>query len=105
MGEGETPQRDADLTGQDATGPADHELRDIARGDPGRHRLLRDALERLETGAAGPDLAEMAGEVMAGRITLRRAMTSRAYADAWRPHLEQVLKTVDEQRRSGQDHH
>jgi hypothetical protein len=111
MGEVEAPWRGAEVanpevsgpdpTGPDATGPADPEFRDIARGDPGRYRLLQESLRRLAAGSAGPDLAEMAREVLSGRITLRRAMNSRAYAEAWYPYVERLIKAVDDQRRSG----
>jgi hypothetical protein len=57
------------------------ELRSMARGDPGKYQLVRDSLGRLAEGAAGPDLQEMAREVLAGRVTLRRAMMSGGYAE------------------------
>src|SRR5690348_8113189 len=69
----------------------DAEMHDIARGDPDRYRLLLESLRRLAEGVAGPDLREMAREVLAGRLTLRRAVLSGAYAEAWRPHAERLI--------------
>lgn len=89
------------MTDPAGTDPADPELRDMAGGDLGRYQLLRDSLRRLAAGAAGPDLAEMAREVLAGRVTLRQAMNSRAYAEAWHPHVQRLIKVVDDQRRCG----
>lgn len=79
---------------------ADGELRDIARGNVERYQLLRESLRRLAAGAGGPDLAEMAREVLSGRATLRHAMMSRAYAEAWAPHIQRLIAAVDEQRRN-----
>jgi len=41
---------------------------------------VKRALERLREGAAGPDLAEMARDVLDGRISLRDVARSSAYA-------------------------
>ena len=43
-------------------------------------RELRRNLERLRDGVAGPDLAEMARDVLAGRITVRDVSRTTAYA-------------------------
>lgn len=69
-------------------------LRDMTRGNEARHRALRQALARLATGAAGDDLQEMAQEVLAGRITLRQAMHSCAYAEAWYTHVERLIRVT-----------
>lgn len=61
---------------------ADAELRDIAGGDPQRAELLRRSLERLQNGAAGPALQEMARDVLAGRIGLRDATGYAYYQEA-----------------------
>lgn len=76
----------------------DDELLNIARGDGERHRLLRESLERLANGAAGPELQEMAREVVAGRVTLRRAMLSGAYSEAWGPHVDRLIRWHDNAR-------
>jgi hypothetical protein len=70
----------------------DDELRSIARGDAAKEQLLRDSLRRLAEGAAGPELREMAHEVMAGRVTLRQAMLSRVYSEALWPYAERLLR-------------
>jgi hypothetical protein len=41
---------------------------------------LRRSLERLRDGVAGPDLGEMARDVLSGQITLRDVARSAAYA-------------------------
>src|SRR5215471_16967847 len=79
------------MTGEAVPTALDAEMHDIARGDPERYRLLHESLGRLAAGAAGPDLQEMAREVLAGRLTLRRAVLSGAYAGAWRPHAERLI--------------
>ncbi len=63
----------------------DEKLRGIARGDPAAYRLLRSSLQRLAEGAGSSDLQEMAREVLAGRVTLRKALLSGAYAEGVSP--------------------
>lgn len=71
------------------------ELRSVAHGNPGREERLRSALTRLAAGAGGPDLREMAAEVLAGRVTLRGAVLSGAYCEALRPAVEQLMQWTD----------
>ncbi|MER5947729.1 hypothetical protein ABT127_16875 [Streptomyces sp. NPDC001904] len=59
----------------------DSEFLDIAR-DPALARLLRKQLETLAKGNSGEILAEMASEVLAGRIGLREAVRVTAYDEA-----------------------
>ena len=59
--------------------PVDLELEQIT-GNKKMAAELRQNLEKLKGGAAGPDLAEMARDVLAGRITLRDVTRSAAYA-------------------------
>jgi hypothetical protein len=59
--------------------PVDLELEQIT-GNKKMAAELRQNLEKLKGGAAGPDLAEMARDVLAGRITLRDVTRSSAYA-------------------------
>jgi hypothetical protein len=44
-------------------------------------RELKENLRRLRDGAAGPELAEMAREVLEGRTTLREVARSAAYSE------------------------
>ncbi|MBB1256603.1 hypothetical protein H3146_25120 [Streptomyces sp. OF3] len=59
----------------------DSEFLDIAR-DPADARSLRNSLELLRKGAAGPILKEMAEEVLSGRLSLRQAVNVSSYAEA-----------------------
>ncbi|MFJ3290197.1 hypothetical protein ACIPMW_33535 [Streptomyces sp. NPDC086669] len=56
----------------------DEELISMGR-DPAVARLLRKQLETLADGRAGAVLAEMAKEVLSGRISLRDAVRVRPY--------------------------
>jgi hypothetical protein len=59
--------------------PLDREL-DRMAGNPKVAKLIKESLERLGKGAAGPELAEMAKEVLAGRTSLGTVSQSSAYA-------------------------
>lgn len=71
------------------------ELRSVAHGNPEREERLRTALTRLAAGTGGPDLQEMAAEVLRGRVTLRHAVLSGAYSEALQPAVEQLLHRTD----------
>lgn len=43
--------------------------------------MLREMLKRLELGGGGDILQEMAADVLAGRISLRSAVSASCYAD------------------------
>jgi hypothetical protein len=79
----------------------DANLRELAR-DPGLARSLRRSLGRLADGVGGPELQEMARDVLAGRISLREAAGSHAYAAALREHssdkLDKLLALPAEER-------
>ncbi|MEU4427563.1 hypothetical protein AB0F81_43645 [Actinoplanes sp. NPDC024001] len=49
-------------------------------GSPALAEELRRNLERLRDGVAGPELAEMARDVLSGQITLRDVARSAAYS-------------------------
>jgi hypothetical protein len=87
----------------------------IAQGDPGLARLLRDSLERLRDGAAGPILQEMARDVLGGNLDLRQAVTLDQYGQALQQHVRQYvewsehadpdqLRALAEQARTKADH-
>ncbi len=48
-------------------------------GSPTLARVIEDSLNRLADGVAGPELAELAKETLAGRITLGSAGRSDTY--------------------------
>jgi hypothetical protein len=50
-------------------------------GSPAMARALKESLDQLAGGAAGPELAEMAREVIEGRTDLRSMGASGAYAE------------------------
>jgi hypothetical protein len=72
---------------------AEHErFLSIAGGDPALAKVVYDNLRRLEEGAGGPAMQELARDVLAGKIGLREAANSGAYAEAFRdlPYEEPV---------------
>jgi hypothetical protein len=60
--------------------PLDHELERMA-GSPGLAKAVKANLVLLSRCVAGPDLAEMARDLMDGRIDLRTVADSSAYAE------------------------
>jgi hypothetical protein len=58
----------------------DRELEDMS-GSPSLARELKENLRHLRDGAAGPELAEMAREVLKGDVGLRSVARSSVYAD------------------------
>jgi len=50
-------------------------------------RAVKESLERLTDGTAGAELAELAHDVLAGRVELSNLRTSTAYADPLRQAL------------------
>lgn len=71
--------------------PIDRELRRMA-GNPEVAAMIKKDLERLATGAAGRDLAEMAKELLEGRSSLRDVGQSAAYAAQFTQAAEQYRK-------------
>ncbi|WP_148307914.1 hypothetical protein [Actinoplanes friuliensis] len=61
-------------------------------GSPAVARAIKDALNRLRGGAAGPDLAEMARDVLDGHSDLRTVGQSSAYST---PMTEAIGKFQD----------
>ncbi|HEV8173998.1 MAG TPA: hypothetical protein VGP91_10165 [Actinoplanes sp.] len=59
--------------------PLDRDLEQMA-GSPQLAKAIKQNLQRLSNGAAGPDLAEMARDVLEGRTDLRTVARSSAYA-------------------------
>ncbi|MCZ2523849.1 hypothetical protein GQS52_11375 [Streptomyces sp. SCUT-3] len=54
---------------------------DIAK-DPANAKVLKRSLEQLASGGAGETLAEMAREVLQGRVSLRSAVQIPTYAES-----------------------
>jgi hypothetical protein len=69
---------------------------DIAGGDRAMAKLLHESLKKLEQGAGGPDMQEMAADVLAGRIGLREAANSSAYAEAFRESMTRLQSWMEE---------
>jgi hypothetical protein len=69
---------------------------EIAGGDRGLAKLLLESLKKLEDGAGGPVMQEMARDVLAGRIGLREAANSSAYADAFQESMRAFQRWADE---------
>jgi hypothetical protein len=60
--------------------PLDRDLEQMA-GSPALAKAVKENLVRLSKGAGGPDLAEMARELLEGRTDLRAIARSSAYAE------------------------
>jgi hypothetical protein len=56
---------------------------------------LRRNLEKLRDGGAGPDLAEMARDVLAGRISVRDVSRSTAYAGPLSDAMDRYRDALD----------
>lgn len=57
--------------------------------DPTDDAVRRKLLQKLSVNTKNPALAEMARELLAGRITPRQVMTSSSYASALEPGVAQ----------------
>lgn len=60
--------------------PVDSDLEQMS-GSRTLAEHFKEALQHLADGVAGPTLAEMARDILAGRIDLRTVARSQAYAD------------------------
>jgi hypothetical protein len=60
--------------------PLDRDLEQVA-GSPALAKSVKESLMRLRKGAGGPELAEMADDLLEGRTDLRTVGRSSAYAD------------------------
>lgn len=85
----------------ESDGALDDEFARMAGGRKLGQELRRN-LERLRGGAAGPDLAEMARDILDGRITVREVARSNAYAvplgEAMDRYRDALDKLSDEER-------
>jgi hypothetical protein len=59
--------------------PIDAQLSEMA-GNPRVAAAIKNHLERLSRGGGGPELAEMASDLLEGRTSLREVGKSEAYA-------------------------
>jgi hypothetical protein len=71
--------------------PIDREL-DRMAGNPEVAAMIKKDLERLATGAAGREFAEMAKELLEGRSSLRDVGQSAAYAAQFTEAAERYRK-------------
>jgi hypothetical protein len=60
--------------------PIDRDLADMA-GNPRVAAAIKSHLQRLSRGAGGPELAEMASDLLDGRTSLREVGKSEVYAE------------------------
>jgi hypothetical protein len=73
----------------------DRELDDMT-GDPALTTSIKDSLTRLRDGAAGPDLAEMARDLLDGKISLRQVIRSGVYTEALLNQSAEVVRALDD---------
>jgi hypothetical protein len=65
-------------------------------GDPAIARVVKASLQRLSAGAAGPELAEFARDVLDGRIDVRTAAHSEVYGMVLGDALSRFRQWQDE---------
>jgi hypothetical protein len=86
--------------------PVDRDISSIVR-DARIAEAVRDSLQRLRDGHAGPDMAEMARNLLEGRIRLRDIPRDPAYADGFLRGLDRYRQWEagldDEERRRFND--
>ena len=87
--------------------PLDREIESMV-GDRRIARVVKESLEGLRSGHAGPEMAEMARDLLTGRIRMRDVTRSPAYAEALMGGLERYKQweaglTAEERRRFDDD--
>jgi hypothetical protein len=71
-------------------------------GDPALARVIKATLQRLADGLAGPEFAEVATDVLAGRVDLRDIGRSSVYGETFTRQISQFsiwYNQFDEQER------
>ncbi|MGB8202766.1 MAG: hypothetical protein WCF33_24295 [Pseudonocardiaceae bacterium] len=71
-------------------------MMDVAGGDPALSCHLRNCLKMLRDRTDAPEFREFADDIMAGRRSLREAVTSPAFARALNPQVEQFAKRYEQ---------
>jgi hypothetical protein len=89
--------------------PLDHAIEQTV-GTPQLAQAIKQSLQRLKDGAAGPDLAEMARELLNGRSDVRTIANCSAYAGPILQGIEQYRRwesslTPEERQRFIEDAH
>ena len=74
----------------------DDRLLDLAGGDRGLATFIREALERIRAGSAGPELGDVANDVLNGDLLVRQ-IASDLYAAEFSSHLRAFQQWKDEQ--------
>lgn len=75
-------------------------------------KVLKEILERLEEGVAGPLLQEMSREVLSGRISLREAVLGGGYSDVFEAGMKKFFcwfdqltpDQIEQLQKEGEDH-
>ncbi|SDT60726.1 hypothetical protein SAMN04489716_4825 [Actinoplanes derwentensis] len=75
--------------------PLDRDL-DAMAGDPRLSNVVRESLERLRSGVAGQEMAEMARDLLNGSIELRSLAKSPVYGDALFEGIEKYQRWESE---------
>ena len=70
--------------------PIDRDLAEMA-GNPRVAAEIKNHLQRLSRGAGGPELAEMARDLLEGRTSLREVGKSEVYADQFNAATRRFL--------------
>lgn len=76
--------------------PDQEPMIDVAGGDPALSRHLRNCLKVLRDRTDNPEFRELADDIMAGRRSLREAVTSPAFAQALNPQVEQFAQRYEQ---------
>ena len=59
-------------------------------------RQVKESLQRMRTGEAGPEMAEMARDLLEGRIRLRDLATTEVYSEGLRSGVERYRRWESE---------
>jgi hypothetical protein len=70
----------------------DDELISMAGGDRSMAKAVRASLQRLRDGIGGPEMQEMARDVLEGRSTLRQVGRSEVYGGAFREQFRKLAQ-------------
>jgi hypothetical protein len=76
--------------------PLDQEIESMVR-NPRLAGVVKESLARLRNGHAGPEMAEMAGGVLDGRIGLRDVARSPVYSEGFLTGFERYRRWAAEQ--------
>lgn len=76
--------------------PDQEPMLDVAGSDPALSRHLRNCLKVLRDRTDNPEFRELADDILAGRRSLREAVTSPVFARTLNPQVEQFAQRYEQ---------